>query len=129
MNTPDTESEVKLLPCPFCGGKANIDRYGDASKSTQYSCEDCGASLETSEEFNHGGRWNERDTYWKERVERIKVTWDIETGGGDGNPYTQFCVLFTKFNKDGSYTILRKIDNNSSSEGTLDLGTLLDNLK
>ena len=53
-------AEKKLKSCPFCGGKANIDRYGTPRVSTQYSCEDCGCNLETSEEWNHGDRWNTR---------------------------------------------------------------------
>lgn len=51
---------MELLPCPFCGGKAEIERTGTRRFSTLYSCEDCGCSLETGEEFNHGQRWNER---------------------------------------------------------------------
>lgn len=49
-----------LKPCPFCGGKANIDNYGNNRVSTQYSCEDCGLSKETGETFNHGNFWNTR---------------------------------------------------------------------
>lgn len=50
----------ELKPCPFCGGKANIERYGNSKVSTWYTCEDCGASLETGETFNHGAQWNRR---------------------------------------------------------------------
>ena len=51
---------MKLLPCPFCGGKASIERFGNTRVSTQYSCDDCGCFLETGEEFNHGRAWNRR---------------------------------------------------------------------
>lgn len=49
-----------LAPCPFCGGEAEIERVGDARKSTIYSCTNCGCSLETGEQFNHGAAWNRR---------------------------------------------------------------------
>ena len=68
--TCNTEvEEIVLKPCPFCLGKANIDRYGNRRQSTQYSCEDCGSSLETSEEFNHGGDWNDQEALTKAKEE------------------------------------------------------------
>ena len=57
-----------LLPCPFCGSKAEIERYGDSRKSTIYSCTNCGCSLETGEEWGHGRRWNERADRLNEAV-------------------------------------------------------------
>lgn len=50
----------QLLPCPFCGGEAHIERVGNRSFSTIYQCNHCGCSLETGEEFNHGRDWNRR---------------------------------------------------------------------
>lgn len=50
----------QLKPCPFCGGDAEISRYGNSKMSTMYHCNWCGVALETSEEHNHGERWNER---------------------------------------------------------------------
>jgi Lar family restriction alleviation protein len=52
--------EVELLGCPFCGGAAEIERYGDARQSTIYVCTECGARLETGETWAHGTRWNTR---------------------------------------------------------------------
>lgn len=52
--------ENELKPCPFCGGKAEIDQFGDSKKSTQYNGLDCGATLETGETFNFGHQWNSR---------------------------------------------------------------------
>ncbi|MFZ5674264.1 MAG: hypothetical protein ACOZAM_14985 [Pseudomonadota bacterium] len=49
-----------LLPCPFCGEAAQIERIGDRSKSTIYSCTYCMCRLETGEEWNHGAGWNKR---------------------------------------------------------------------
>lgn len=63
---------VKLLPCPFCGGDASIERYGNKRQSTIYSCDFCGCTLETGEEWNHGRQWNER---WKDETK------DKESGG------------------------------------------------
>lgn len=53
-------SSVDLLPCPFCGGKAAIERPGTARQSCIVACEDCGCRLETGEVWNMGERWNTR---------------------------------------------------------------------
>ena len=53
-------SDVALKPCPFCGKPAEIERVGDKSRSTIYLCTFCGCSLETGEEWDHGGDWNRR---------------------------------------------------------------------
>jgi Lar family restriction alleviation protein len=50
----------QLQPCPFCGGEAEIERYGNRRQSTIYACTMCGCRLETNEERNFGARWNER---------------------------------------------------------------------
>jgi Lar family restriction alleviation protein len=53
----------ELKPCPFCGGKANIDRMGTGRVSMQISCEDCGCSLETGETWiDENSSWNQRET-------------------------------------------------------------------
>jgi hypothetical protein len=49
-----------LLPCPFCGGKAEIERNGSAKQSCIIACEDCGCRLETGEIWSMGQRWNTR---------------------------------------------------------------------
>jgi Lar family restriction alleviation protein len=49
-----------LLPCPFCGRQAEIERYGDFRQSTVYRCTFCGCKLETSEERDYGRDWNTR---------------------------------------------------------------------
>ena len=53
---------ILLEPCPFCGGEAEIEQYGNRKQSTIYSCQDCGCRLETCEEWDHGTRWNTRYT-------------------------------------------------------------------
>jgi len=53
-------SNEQLDPCPFCGNKAKIERYGNGKHSTIYTCTYCGCRLETGEERDHGKRWNHR---------------------------------------------------------------------
>lgn len=62
MTEPTTAAveEVALLPCPFCGSEAEIERRGDHRVSTIYQCTFCGCSLETGEEWSHGRDWNNR---------------------------------------------------------------------
>lgn len=49
-----------LLPCPFCGGKAVVERKGTAKQSCIIACESCGCRLETGEVWSMGDRWNTR---------------------------------------------------------------------
>lgn len=78
-----------LLPCPFCGGKAEIERFGNTRVSTIYSCDECGCSLETGEEFNHGRAWNRRaaapsvqpDREVIERVQQMVVDCEADPDG------------------------------------------------
>lgn len=51
---------LRLKPCPFCGGPAQIERFGNTRVSTIYACDECGCRLETGEEFRHGRSWNRR---------------------------------------------------------------------
>jgi len=48
-----------LLPCPFCGGKADVERNGDRRQSAIVVCLDCGCRLE-SNEHGSGHDWNQR---------------------------------------------------------------------
>lgn len=48
-----------LLPCPFCGSEAIIERAGTRRQSTIYACSDCGCRLETWEEGSYTA-WNRR---------------------------------------------------------------------
>lgn len=61
----------KLLPCPFCGGEAEIERYGNSRVSTIYQCTNCSCSLETGEEWDHGKDWNRRHTEEPSTFERM----------------------------------------------------------
>jgi Lar family restriction alleviation protein len=67
---------IELLPCPFCGGEAEIERVGDHHRSTIYTCTECGASLETGEEWGHGRRWNERANLNTELLASMKAERD-----------------------------------------------------
>lgn len=39
---------LRLKPCPFCGGPAQIERFGNTRVSTIYACDECGCRLETA---------------------------------------------------------------------------------
>lgn len=73
----------ELLPCPFCGGEAEIERHGCTKFLTVYRCQDCGCSLETSETFNHGREWNARAVPAAD-----PLTWrpDFHFGAKGGSP-------------------------------------------
>ncbi len=52
--------KIELKPCPFCGSDdIDFDR-GTNRKSTNYSCNDCGCSLETGETWHAPKAWNQR---------------------------------------------------------------------
>jgi Lar family restriction alleviation protein len=55
----------KLKPCPFCGGEATItedgERIGTNRQSCMIVCFNCGARLESNEEYEQcGEQWNTR---------------------------------------------------------------------
>ena len=52
-----------LLSCPFCDGKAEIERMGTNRVSMIIRCTDCGCSLESSETWiDEKSKWNTRTT-------------------------------------------------------------------
>jgi Lar family restriction alleviation protein len=66
--------DAKLKPCPFCGGSASIERYGDRIQSTIYRCDECSCRLETGEEWDHGKIWNSRSA---DTVSRLREALEI----------------------------------------------------
>ena len=46
--------------CPFCGGKAEVERIGTNRQSSIISCSNCGCMLEANETWDTGERWNTR---------------------------------------------------------------------
>ncbi len=48
---------VKLRPCPFCGGEAEVVRLGTSRQSCTVACTDCSCTLD-SNELGFGGAWN-----------------------------------------------------------------------
>lgn len=62
----------KLLPCPFCGGEAEIERMGTRRQSCQVACTNCGAHHEGPDEDEHSGdSWNRRAALdWEWQSER-----------------------------------------------------------
>ena len=55
-----TTDSPELAPCPFCGGEADIEQYGNRRQSSIYQCRNCSCRLETGEEWDHGADWNRR---------------------------------------------------------------------
>jgi hypothetical protein len=56
----DPRATPTLLPCPFCGGKAVVERYGNSRQFSIYRCVACGCGLETGEISGYGRIWNNR---------------------------------------------------------------------
>ena len=50
---------IKLKPCPFCGGEAQVEQHGRARVSCIVSCSECGCTLESNEQ-GAGHCWNMR---------------------------------------------------------------------
>lgn len=78
--------DIELLPCPFCGGEASIEQYGNPRQSTIYQCNDCSCRLETGEEWDHGADWNRRHIDSSKSVASPDGWQPIETAPKDGTP-------------------------------------------
>lgn len=52
------------LPCPFCGGAPEVERYGTARQTCVVVCQDCGCTLESNEQ---GAFW-----LWNKRIINAK---------------------------------------------------------
>jgi len=88
--TPAAVEEVALLPCPFCGSEAEIERRGDHRVSTIYQCTFCGCSLETGEEWSHGRDWNNRAAI----LALPSVEWrTIDSAPRNGEPVTIYVPI------------------------------------
>ena len=62
--------EIKLKPCPFCGGKASLN---DNSSCSYVHCEKCGA---TGESFNMSKKYSSDEKAaeaWNRRVDNGKI--------------------------------------------------------
>jgi len=60
-----TQTKQKLLPCPFCGGEANIEYCGNPSSYMDFYArctnEKCGCRLSVVDEGNNSVKaWNTR---------------------------------------------------------------------
>ena len=55
-------SDVKLRPCPFCGGRAVLteDRYAYGGAPFKVECQNCGANRTDYERGEAVGGWNRR---------------------------------------------------------------------
>lgn len=54
---------IKLKPCPFCGGEAEIERMGTNRQSCIIACTECGCRHEGPDEYDRCGyQWNLRAT-------------------------------------------------------------------
>ena len=76
-----TQDQHKLEPCPFCGGEASFGRTGTHRRSCIVTCSECGATLESSDEYERSGAaWNRRAHLQQrpppEHVEHVASQWD-----------------------------------------------------
>lgn len=46
----DNQALKVIKPCPYCGGRANMEVEGTAKKLCTIACQSCGAKLVTYEE-------------------------------------------------------------------------------
>jgi Lar family restriction alleviation protein len=55
------DERAALLPCPFCGGSAHIERYGTPRQSCIVECDSCGLRHDSGDEDSMCGQsWNRR---------------------------------------------------------------------
>lgn len=67
---PTTEStQGPLAPCPFCGGKADLQGWKASDGRTGPECEDCGATAGSAVDWNH----RPPDTSWAAAAERDRL--------------------------------------------------------
>ncbi len=54
--------KIELLPCPFCGGRPEIERIGTARQSMIIACTNCGARVESGDVvgLTRDYKWNHR---------------------------------------------------------------------
>lgn len=50
----------QLLPCPFCGGEAIVERKGSFRQSNIVTCTECGCRVESGDVFDATASWNRR---------------------------------------------------------------------
>lgn len=62
------KTKIELLPCPFCGGEAEIERIGNSRQSSIINCTDCSCTLESNENPEATG------TDWNTRAESQELT-------------------------------------------------------
>ena len=68
----------ELKPCPFCGGKGEIERMGTGRVSMIIACVECGCRLETGETFiSKNCQWNTRATPTIEPIDGLEEAIDI----------------------------------------------------
>ena len=60
----EKESIAALLPCPFCGGEAEIQRKGSHRASMIVTCTNCGCKVESGDVYGlttpERMEWNRR---------------------------------------------------------------------
>lgn len=65
---------IKLKPCPFCGGEAEIIQFVNPKNFYRIGCEDCRCGTD-------GFRTNKTDATNKENIKANADVWNQRTGG------------------------------------------------
>ena len=75
------KEELKLKPCPFCGGEAHLQNWSDGA----YVWCECGVKTET---YLHSGTEKAIEA-WNRRAEpeRKKGMWEVQPSTGDDRPF------------------------------------------
>lgn len=103
----EDKSTPRLLPCPFCGGEAEVEQTGSYRQTTIYACGECGCRLETGEVFKIGQRWNTREPLnhvdaLVKALEPFAKAWeaygdkptdDVRLADNNGGAYLEACLL------------------------------------
>lgn len=76
--TTDKDLSARLLPCPFCGGEADIDHDHTVEENHAYGCRRCGLWFDTFNSDDAIAEWNTRTPSDHQRAVQDAVAKAVE---------------------------------------------------